>query len=259
MLVFYLLLPVFLDAIVATPFQVDDSIYWCRANATNSIEECACFPECTVVSTNNSFAISMGNISSFARDNRIASGCGNPQAHVLVWDTVVNMGSTPPFNILSQTFQACTQHACDVNPITVPTILIAGQNTIPHLSTANIVSHGSFRDWPDRDAACASVRATSQGGANVQYRTPYVHCRPGVDCDAPNPIPQYYQHDHYRLDHWNDCGFQAYLEVEISVDAVTPNTSLCSLVLQAMGIALSTVAPEFEWLFGKMNTACKFI
>ncbi|KAH6703096.1 hypothetical protein BKA61DRAFT_618906 [Leptodontidium sp. MPI-SDFR-AT-0119] len=258
MLVYSILLPVLAGAALATPLPEGQDIAACRAKATTSLEQCACFADCVATPTEHGYMFSMSNSNSSSAARAAQDGCSNPAAHVTTSNTDMNWGSTPPFNTISHIFQSCGQYGCDPNPATESTIILGISGGQPVLTQAKVVATGHFRDWPDRDAACSLARAAAQAAPNVQYRTPGVHCRPGVDCDAPDPMAQYYAHNYYQVDHWNDCGWQAGVTALISIDSVQPQTALCSAAIGAIGSLLGPLFGEYAWLFGKITAVCNF-
>lgn len=232
----------------------------CRAQASSALEECACFPGCEATQTEHGYTFTMADEAPFTNTSASAlnkrGGCPNPRAYVTMSSTIINMGSTPPYNLYSSVFEQCHQSGCDPNPVTKSTIIIGMAGGPARTANARIIAKGLYRDWPDRDAACSLLRESSLGDLDVQWRRQGVHCRPGVDCDPAPAIPQYYQRNYYQVDHWNECGLQAHVEAEVKIDGEDAFGKVCTATTGSVNGVIGWLAAKWGWLFGAIQAVC---
>lgn len=248
-----ILLPLFLGALaVPTPEDVSTSLDSCRENAKSSVEICACFPGCKIIQKENGYDFIMPNATNLAK----RQGCSNPRAFVTTSNTRINMGTTTPQRLYTTIFEKCGQHGCDPNPTLLGTTIIAGSGRNAWGTTARIIAKGRYRDWPDRDAGCGLLRQASYAAQDIQRRTPGTSCRPGADCETPDPLNQHYQYNYYQVDHWNDCGLQAHVEAEVKVDGIDAEAKACAQAIDAIQGVLQPLLGQWAWLFGQIKAAC---
>jgi hypothetical protein len=232
----------------------DQSITDCRAQAKSSIDECACFPGCNIVQNTNGLGYKADMSNSTFLNKR--QGCANPRAYVTPTNTVMNFGTLQPFDIYTKLFERCGQRGCDPAPISASTTILKGSGRALIGTKATMIAKGWYRDWPDRDGAANLLRESSRTEVNTQWRYPGYSCRPGVDCEQPDAIPQHHQRNYYQVEHWNNCGIQVHMEAEIKISEEGPAQGSCAVIKAAVEAALGPLKGQLNWLFGAIEVSC---
>jgi hypothetical protein len=227
----------------------------CRKKATSSVEECACFPGCRAVPTQYGTEFIGGNISETSALAKHA-GCGNRKAYIQGSNEKINMGTATPQSLHTTIFEKCHEHGCDINPTTKKTTIITGNNRLTQEANVDIYPRGFYRDWNDHDAACTLLRGASYLNQEIVERRPYSNCRPGMDCDLPANIKQYYQFNYFQVDHWDSCGHQSHVEALVTVDQVATEAKSCNAAVDIMRAGLAPLMKQFEILFGLIQFVC---